>query len=257
MCTVLVAHGCLSDGAAVVVANRDEDVNRPSGPPETIGGSVAMVIAGRDLLAGGTWLGVNQHGLMVGITNGPRLGRHRPELRSRGHVTMEALRSVDGDSCQQWMAGLDPKQYNPFNLIAIDPARAWVAISDGRRLSFEPLKAGFHSLSVFGLDAVPGALGQRLAGALEQGARPSCAQTLEQFVQISKWHKPGTGPVGAPNVIGFCHHGAVHATVCSSRLVFDGSGVATFEHLLGRPCEAAATELSLPWLTTSDGVPTG
>ena len=72
----------------VVAANRDEFYGRPSAPPSEI---EPGVVAGRDLVAGGTWLGMNRHGLFVAVTN-----RNAPvrtaDARSRGLLALEALR---------------------------------------------------------------------------------------------------------------------------------------------------------------------
>lgn len=72
----------------VVAANRDEFLGRPSVPPSEI---EPGIVAGRDLEAGGTWLGVNRHGLFVAVTN-RKTPTRTPEARSRGLLALEALR---------------------------------------------------------------------------------------------------------------------------------------------------------------------
>ena len=74
--------------ALLVGANRDEDPARPSAPPAEI---EPGLWAGRDLLAGGTWLGYNRHGLFVALTN-RRTPGHRSDNYSRGQLALEALR---------------------------------------------------------------------------------------------------------------------------------------------------------------------
>jgi uncharacterized protein with NRDE domain len=53
----------------VVAANRDEALDRPSGPPRRYPLGERSVLAPEDKVGGGTWLGVNDQGLFVGITN--------------------------------------------------------------------------------------------------------------------------------------------------------------------------------------------
>ena len=78
----------LQPGRLLVAANRDEAFDRPSGPPSEV---EPGVVAGVDLLRGGTWLGYNQHGLFVAVTN-----RKAPAVEatsySRGLLAREALR---------------------------------------------------------------------------------------------------------------------------------------------------------------------
>src|SRR6266536_3537682 len=52
----------------IIAANRDEHYDRPSAPPALLN-TQPKIIAGRDLRAGGTWLGVNETGLIAGILN--------------------------------------------------------------------------------------------------------------------------------------------------------------------------------------------
>jgi uncharacterized protein with NRDE domain len=88
MCVLALWLGADPDTPMIVAANRDEFFARPAAPPSEI---EAGIIAGRDLQAGGTWLGVNRHGLFVAVTN-RREPPRTPEALSRGLLTLEALR---------------------------------------------------------------------------------------------------------------------------------------------------------------------
>ena len=78
----------LEPGRILVAANRDEAFDRPSLPPAEV---EPGVVAGRDLLAGGTWLGFNRHGLFVAVTN-RKSPASTPDTPSRGLLAREALR---------------------------------------------------------------------------------------------------------------------------------------------------------------------
>lgn len=88
MCVLALFLPGAGRGPAVVAANRDEYYDRPSAPPSEV---EPGIVAGRDLRAGGTWLGVNRHGLFVALTN-RRRPEKRPDSLSRGLLALEALR---------------------------------------------------------------------------------------------------------------------------------------------------------------------
>ena len=77
----------MSDDAPVVVAaNRDERLDRPAYPPHLLNNS-PRVIGPQDEKAGGTWIGYNEHRLLVGIlnrwTDAELAGERSPSLRRR------------------------------------------------------------------------------------------------------------------------------------------------------------------------------
>lgn len=72
----------------IAAANRDESRARPSLPPGEI---EPGIFGGRDLAAGGTWLGVNDRGLFVAVTN-RRAPAKTEASYSRGLLALEALR---------------------------------------------------------------------------------------------------------------------------------------------------------------------
>jgi uncharacterized protein with NRDE domain len=68
VCTLALYFRVVDDYPLVIAANRDEHYDRASMEPH-LWRTNPVILAGKDLLAGGTWLGVNQHGLMAGILN--------------------------------------------------------------------------------------------------------------------------------------------------------------------------------------------
>ena len=89
MCTLLVGVDRPRAGMLMLGANRDESLARPSMPPHVIVRQ-PRIVAGRDSRAGGTWLGVNEHGVLVAVTNRRKTNVPMP-ARSRGLLTREAL----------------------------------------------------------------------------------------------------------------------------------------------------------------------
>jgi hypothetical protein len=120
MCTLIVLRRPGSAWPLLAAANRDELASRPARPPGRHWPDRAEVVAGLDLQAGGSWLGLNDHGVVAGVLNrvgtlGPASGK-----RSRGELVLEALDHADAASAAAALAAIDPDAYRPFNLIIAD-----------------------------------------------------------------------------------------------------------------------------------------
>ena len=79
-----------SPAPLLLIANRDEFYARPTAEPRVIAHD-PWVVAGQDLSAGGTWLGTNEYGMVVGILNRRNPAGPDPRRRSRGLLCLEAL----------------------------------------------------------------------------------------------------------------------------------------------------------------------
>jgi uncharacterized protein with NRDE domain len=119
------------DWPVIVGANRDEMVARPWQPPARHWPDRPEVVAGRDTLAGGSWLGLNDHGVVAGVLNrhgslGPAAGQ-----RSRGELVLEALDHADAAAAADALSALEPGAYRTFNLIVADNRDAfWLKHAD-------------------------------------------------------------------------------------------------------------------------------
>src|SRR5262245_35399058 len=90
MCTLAIYFQVSARHPLVIAANRDEFLERPSLPP-TVAAGPPWVACGADVVAGGTWLGLNHHQLVAGILNRRTGVPPDPECRSRGLLCREAL----------------------------------------------------------------------------------------------------------------------------------------------------------------------
>jgi uncharacterized protein with NRDE domain len=145
MCTLAVAVRPAPGVPLWVAANRDEALARPSTGPEAWPGPPRL-LAPRDVQAGGTWLGLNAHGLFVGVTN-RFAAPHHPHRASRGHLVLEALRAPSAAALHASLAALPPDRHNAFHLLYADRHSAHVTWSDGERLTRADLEPGLHVLS--------------------------------------------------------------------------------------------------------------
>src|SRR5262245_13062203 len=117
MCPALIAFGVHPRYQLIVAANRDEYHARPAAPSAWWDEGF---LAGRDLQAGGTWLGVNRHGRFALLTNVREPSRHDPAAPSRGAFVPNLLMAKAPPSASlpaQVGAGI---AHNGFNLIAGD-----------------------------------------------------------------------------------------------------------------------------------------
>ncbi|HEX3395181.1 MAG TPA: NRDE family protein [Steroidobacteraceae bacterium] len=149
MCLVLLAWRGHAKYPCVIAANRDELHSRPAvaahwwptRPP---------ILAGRDLSAGGTWLGVTRSGRFAALTNYRDPEQRRPGTPSRGTLVTSILMS--GASIDQSLEKLRrvSEEYNGFNLLFSDGAR--LAIYESVSGSGRELGPGIYGLSNHLLD---------------------------------------------------------------------------------------------------------
>src|SRR5919107_2356449 len=90
MCLILLALDTHPDYGLVLAANRDEFYDRPTAP-SAYWEDAPDVLAGRDLRAGGTWLGLDRRGRLAAVTNYRQGRRAAPAPRSRGHLVGDYL----------------------------------------------------------------------------------------------------------------------------------------------------------------------
>lgn len=120
MCTLVILRRPKHPWPVIIAANRDEMADRAWRAPGRHWPDREEVVAGLDLLAGGSWLGLNDHGVVAGILNregslGPETGR-----RSRGELVLEALDHADAAEAARALADLDPTSYRSFNMVVAD-----------------------------------------------------------------------------------------------------------------------------------------
>jgi uncharacterized protein with NRDE domain len=145
MCLLAVFFRAVSDAPLVVGANREEAYDRGGTVPQVLT-EPAPAVAGLDPAAGGTWFGVNAHGVVVAVTN--RLKTKVPaEPRSRGLLSRDLLacRSA-AEALDRAARELDSGRYAGCNLFCADAERAGVVhASDWLRVRLLP--PGIHVLA--------------------------------------------------------------------------------------------------------------
>jgi uncharacterized protein with NRDE domain len=149
MCLVLVAWRGDSKYPCVVAANRDELHSRPAAQARWWR-TQPDILAGQDLLAGGTWLGVTRSGRFAALTNYRDPEQRREGTPSRGTLVTSILKSADGTAETLGRLRDVGANYNGFNLIFSDGKR--LAIYESMRGTGRELGPGIYGLSNHLLD---------------------------------------------------------------------------------------------------------
>ena len=148
MCTLVVLRRPGHAWPLLLAANRDEMVDRPWQAPARHWADRPQVVAGRDELAGGTWLGVNDDGVTAAVLN--RIGSLGPSVgkRSRGELVLEALDHADAEAAAGALADLDGTAYRSFNLVVADNRDAfWVRSTGVAKVKVAPVPTGLSMIT--------------------------------------------------------------------------------------------------------------
>ena len=144
MCILFVANRVHQDYPLMIVANRDEFFSRPTLEMH-FWEDQQHILAGRDELAGGTWLGVNRKGRIAGITNVRAPDLKQAGARSRGNLISRWLGGEDSRAGFGVYLEQEFEAYNPFNLIWGDVDNLSIFSSVAPR--HHALEAGFLAIS--------------------------------------------------------------------------------------------------------------
>jgi uncharacterized protein with NRDE domain len=145
MCLLVLFFRVVEDAPLVAGANREEYFARGGEPPQILPGS-APAVGGRDPTAGGTWFGVNEHGVLAAVTNRPK-SELPPKPRSRGLLVRDLLACGTAKTAADLAArDLDRNLYAGCNVVCADKASAYV-LQSGDWLRVRPLPPGIHVLT--------------------------------------------------------------------------------------------------------------
>ena len=195
----------------MIAANRDECSGRPSEGPALRDTANGIILAPRDVRAGGTWLGVTSSGLFAAVTN--------RFCASAGSASDAAGR----------FEHLPVDAYNPFNLFLADRDTAHVVSYAGTPERFD-LQPGAHVIgnARFG-DSTPKL--ERQHKQAEDVAHTPAHQVLDRLADICRDHE------GEDALAATCVHGNAYGTCSSTLLRMDAQpGTGELRYLEGTPC---------------------
>jgi uncharacterized protein with NRDE domain len=149
MCLIVFAYDIHPAYPLVIGANRDEFFDRPTAPLAWWEDH-PHVLAGRDLQAGGTWMGITDTGRFAAITNFRDPSRVKQKAPSRGALTGDFLCSDTPALTYLEQVRRSAEAYNGFNLIVKDGSGLFYYADYQDRI--QPLSAGVYGLSNHLLD---------------------------------------------------------------------------------------------------------
>lgn len=252
MCTLAIYFQVFGDYPVVVAANRDEYLDRAALPP-TMLGERPRIVGGKDLRAQGTWLGINEYGLVAGLLN-RRIADSGPNdanLRSRGLLCLDALQHSSAAEAARYLASQRARDYNAFNLLLASREAAFVAYNRGAEIEIMQLAPGMHLLTNADVDDFEcprisrsysrfAELGQR-----EDFARDPVARRAELAELLADHSTQLDARTGRPNSL--CLHLGEYGTRSSS-LIFMRRDSMSVEHFFaaGPPCTTAYEAAIIP-----------
>ncbi len=131
MCTVVILRREGHPWPVLLAANRDELRSRPWLPPARHWDDRKHVIAGRDELADGTWLALNDDRVAAAILNRRHSLGPAEDKRSRGELPLEAVDHAEASVAAKALSTIDPASYRSFNLVIADASDAFWLKSTG------------------------------------------------------------------------------------------------------------------------------
>jgi uncharacterized protein with NRDE domain len=235
MCLLALFFRVVDDAAVLAGANREEFYEHGGSPPRLLHGT-SNAVAGVDPVAGGTWFGVNENGVLVAVTNRRKLDVPATP-RSRGLLVRELLACPSAAAAvDHAISALEQRSYAGANFLCADASRA-VVIQAGEWLRIRPLPPGIHVLAN---GDVNDASDLRLNYALDwlnRRSYDSAADCVRALRQLCAQHEPDDPPI--------CFRDRDRGTVSSSIVALRRSlGDSTYLHAQGPPCQTLYEDYS-------------
>lgn len=146
-CTLIVYWNPESDTPLIIGANRDEDLDRPAEPYTLRNGGIYCPLDVR----GGTWLGMNDHGLFSSLTN--LEAPHVHGMSSRGDLVLEPLKThCTSEGFIQVAKLMRDNNYNAFNLFLVDKRKLIMVSKGGAYPMIKEAAPGLHIATRWGID---------------------------------------------------------------------------------------------------------
>jgi len=249
MCLLVVVSRVDPAVPLILGANRDERVDRPTTAATVLRPEGPRILGGRDHVAGGTWLAVNEHGVVAGLTNRPSPDGRDPSKRSRGELPMALAGHVDARSAVDAFTGqFRPDDFNPAWILVGDrESLFYLDMTQGARPEAAELPPGIHILENNPL----GAPSPKTSNIRDLIDRIDPATGLRGLLADHRVPADSEGlPEGVdPAVLAACVHTAEYGTRSSSliRVPADRRALPEVSVADGHPCTSSFADVSTMW----------
>jgi len=243
MCTLIILRRPGHPWPLLVAANRDEMADRPWSPPARHWPDRPEVTAGRDDLADGTWMGINDFGVVSAVLNRRNSLGPQPGRRSRGELPLEALDHESAAVAAEALSHLEPDSYRPFNLFIGDSADAFLLCSrgDGSGVERQAIPAGVSMIAAVGLNDLESGRIRTYLPRFREAEAPDPETgdwTAWQALLASRQHSAESGPEGAMNIVTDGPFGTVCASLAAIPDMSDQEKKPIWLFAAGRPDES-------------------
>lgn len=229
MCLLVVISRVDERYPLIVAGNRDELLERPAVAMTALADGV---LGGRDEQAGGTWMAVNRHGVVAGLTNRPATAGRDPSRRSRGELPLAlASHGSAAEAVEKFAALFTPSDYNPAWLLVGDRESLFsLDMTEGDTPAVAALDPGIHVLENRALGA-PSPKVDHVRALVAQAQIPEHLHLV-----LSDHHLPPM-PKDRPAAVGAaCVHTEKYGTRWSGIVLVPAHGAPRFSYADGPPC---------------------
>jgi uncharacterized protein with NRDE domain len=271
VCLLIALFQVVDEAPLIVAANRDELFTRPAVTMTVLRDRDPRVLGGRDELAGGTWLAVNEHGVVAGLTNQPAPHGRDASKRSRGELPLAftACRSA-ADAIRDVVPELDPANYNPCWMLVGDRESLFsVGLASGRQPAVTQLGPGRHVLENRPFGTPTAKTAQVAAMVAQVPGTAGLAAAADALAGVLSDHRPAadpppappppaappapgaTGRVRPPELSAACVHTPTYGTRSAMIITVAAAGPPRLRVADGPPCEVPFRDATGRWADAS------
>ncbi len=237
MCFLLTCYKLNIGYPIIVAANRDEYSSRISTEPKILE-ERPRVFAAQDVKAGGTWLGLNERHVAVGVLN-RESSEYDERKTSRGLLCKDALGLAAAEQIKEFVES-EWHNYNPFNLFYADLDGAYMTYAEDA-VRTEKLEPGCHIISSGDMDDFDDPKIQRAASLISVIDLTDISNLTEGLKTICRDHQ-----FRDRKKDNICIHGEDFGTLSSTILAVNrrNLGRSIYLYAAGAPCTSSYDDYS-------------
>ena len=203
MCTLLILYRPKENWPLIIAGNRDETLDRPWIPPGKHWPDYPNIIAGKDLTAGGSWLGLNKAGIVTTILNRKNSLGPSDDKCSRGELVINVLKNDKIEEALLYLKTIDNSKWKPFNLFLANNKKAyWIKSTGIEKIEINPILEGRHFLDSHDINSEISDryIYNKNKFELLKNPKPETSEWNEWINFLSQTNFPNNKPMAAMNI---------------------------------------------------------